>query len=1775
MLTDEHVHLEADQSETWFCPSRLAVAPDEGVSPGWSRGQSLVFVTEKDVRSRITQTLAVLPIPLVSALAALVVPGSVAAQGILIAVPVTVTPGPESPPAHPAASPSRRCCDLPMSIPSVYLHSGEFHHEAVDLLVPARGLDFVWQRSYRSRLGPNTEQGNGWDFSYDLRIVRAGHHLRLMDGNGRSDVYRPLGVNSWVAQEFFREGAFNADGTFSLVFADRGEWKFEPLNGSPHAGKIRTMSDRNGNTMSFRYDALGRLVNVVDPLRRVYSIAYRSDGFLGSVTDFAGRSVVYDYYKTGEAGGGAGDLKSARSPIVTGTPNGNDFPAGKITTYTYSAGLADDRLNHNLLTITDPKGQTWLSNVYASATEPTHPLFDRLLRQQRGDQGDVVDVRYALPGLALAHAPGPPAPSIIAIVNDRMGYVTEFDHDGRGRCVAKRDYTGRADPDTPTTSTANRPGHPLRAGDPAFFETRWSYNEDSRVTRIVHPNGNVTQKTYELAVNPQAPWRSRGNLRELERLRGTHPSLGTRLQLVEKFQHAIGFGSCCGTDFVTVHTDARGTTTAHDYDQAGNRVRTRHPIAGIVDDYTYNAFGQMLTHIWPDNGNGARRTDDRKYYASGAQTGYLASRVVDVAGLALATSWTYDARGNAIQTTDPRNVVWTFDFNQLNQVVRRTSPPVQLQNGAIVQYEADTYFDANDNVVRVDVQNFDDQGALAANSHYTTSFDYEILNRRARMTEESGPGQVITEYQYDANRNLTLTRLGEATNGRQSTNVVRQEYDARDLLWRVVRGEGDPDHTTAQYDYDGNGNQVRFVEGLEAAPRTTDHTYDAFDRRVRAQDPMGNVTTYHYDANGNVEKVLVAGELCDVVGSTGNVRMAETSSTYDPMNRLIQRTDQHFDPATQQSIGDGTSVLLQVWTDASQLASTTDDNGNVTRFAYDTALRLDTKTDALGNVERTAYDSNGNVVQVTWTEKSDGGRPDEVFVSTRVYDTLNRLFSEKDPLNHEHRYGYDSRDNRTLVIDALGNRTHTTYDGLRRRLRDTHVLTDTGTGAGNQVGKIETARAWDDSSRLVSQTDDHGNATTYVFDALNRRVAVRYADGTSETCRFDVHDNEVGRVDANGTAVASTYDLANRLSGRTILPGPGVSSDTTSEIWKFDGQSRLVHAQDNDSTVTRSWDSLSALRTETQNGAAVTYSHDGMGNRVGLVYPGGKQVSRTFDRLNRIKTITNAGPAASYDYVGPVRVEMRTTGPGVVQSSYRYDGARRMVRVEHVATRQQLDVRGFEWDAMNNKIQVTNERAEGPGTVHDYAYDSRYRMVRVLVSNNAGVVRDTRYTVDGVGNRRTVTGGSCPGLYVMDPTAPVPADWQVNQYTSTPCIGCIEYDLNGSEILRNGESAMLRDFSERVVQHLNLVTGAITRYAYDALGRRILRIRPSGGPAGTTQYLYDGWHTVEERDGSGQVTATYVRGRAFDEIVEMTRGSETRFFFADDLGSVRVLTTASGKPAEFYEYEDYGMPVFMNAKGVPIVASAVANDYLFTGQRWDGEMRFYDYKTRHMDPLLGRFVARDRIGLWGDENNLGNGLAYVGNNPATKSDPLGLDSDPYDSWWAYGIPRIAHGAGIANARNMIVVAAVNFVLGHQSDNPSPDGSSSGLAPEEWGVILAQIKKVGGPLTVTTPFSRTWLGENWSLRGKGVETLWNPNPEDFMYDAGIMGHGAGGGIDLNGGSIQEQLKNRGKKGGGSGGGDGDDAGKKGNNGVSSGEDFPGPDELVNPVPVTVHRLRVHE
>lgn len=150
-------------------------------------------------------------------------------------------------------------------------------------------------------------------------------------------------------------------------------------------------------------------------------------------------------------------------------------------------------------------------------------------------------------------------------------------------------------------------------------------------------------------------------------------------------------------------------------------------------------------------------------------------------------------------------------------------------------------------------------------------------------------------------------------------------------------------------------------------------------------------------------------------------------------------------------------------------------------------------------------------------------------------------------------------------------------------------------------------------------------------------------------------------------------------------------------------------------------------------------------------------------------------------------------------------------------------------------------------------------------------------------------------------------------------------------------------------------------------------------------------------------TKKYIYGPGIDNPVAMINVSGANetwyYYYADALGSIRLLSDAGGAIVESYTYLAFGQPTVMtNAgtdgnwlteDGTTINTSAVGNPYLFTARRWDFYTQLYYYRFRDYSPLIGRFLQPDPLGYI-DGLNL---YAYCANNPVNYVDPWGLYGD--------------------------------------------------------------------------------------------------------------------------------------------------------------------------------------
>lgn len=133
----------------------------------------------------------------------------------------------------------------------------------------------------------------------------------------------------------------------------------------------------------------------------------------------------------------------------------------------------------------------------------------------------------------------------------------------------------------------------------------------------------------------------------------------------------------------------------------------------------------------------------------------------------------------------------------------------------------------------------------------------------------------------------------------------------------------------------------------------------------------------------------------------------------------------------------------------------------------------------------------------------------------------------------------------------------------------------------------------------------------------------------------------------------------------------------------------------------------------------------------------------------------------------------------------------------------------------------------------------------------------------------------------------------------------------------------------------------------------VATLRPGAGGAGSP--------------GGSTVAVYYIHTDHLDAPVKLTRPADGRVVWRWDHDPY-----GNGTPNE--DPDGDGVSLRLNLR--------------FAGQYADAETGLYYNMARYYDPLTGRYTQSDPIGLAGGLNTYG----YVGGNPVTYTDPLGLKS---------------------------------------------------------------------------------------------------------------------------------------------------------------------------------------
>ncbi len=888
------------------------------------------------------------------------------------------------------------------------------------------------------------------------------------------------------------------------------------------------------NVLIAKYDALGsrelyvldsyqNRVDVEDKLGHATTAVRTPLGYSPIITNPAGFATQYEFDEFNN---------------MLSTTDANDH----ATTYDYDA-------SHNLITETNALDQqtTHTYNEWGQLTSTTNA------------RGSTTEYVYNTLGQK-------------TVITNSLGLTTTYEYDIVGRLITTTDTLGKV-----TVNVYDNANHLLRvtsnylAGQPQNYLDKYNivteYGYDKSGYQTVVTN---TVDQVNLTVRDE---------------------YGRVVTSVTNYDGATPIASLC-TDFtdpnpeynicsltgynavgqVVTSTNSLGVSSVTEYDDLGRVIRTvrnwddgifnaNEPDRDIQQLTAYDAvgntiivtdtMGNMTRHFYNELNQGVgnirnwsgtiNRIEDLPTCFS-----LPADRETDICAL-----YAYDAVGNRIIVTDTVGHMTRTFYDELNRgwAMVENWNPATLTSPTDCVLAADNHADEN----ICSLSGYDDQGRhiTTTNALGQTSLTVYDAQNRPYLTVANWDGTSIQDVSdchfppLQPDVNLCSVSFYNDQGQRTTTQnamgrITEYGYDdvGRVITTTQYLADGTPVHSITAYDLMGNRAAKENAEGY-----VTRYTYDSLSRLQSTISPEGVAITNTYNA---------AGQIVGTINNLGHT----TQKVYDDLGRLVMSLDGENNAIqyVYDALGNRVAVIDANNTQTTYLYDRL--NRQVGQIANDTGGAQTVDSNVLTQYE---YDVFGNLVSVINAE--------DVVVSSRQYDDLNRLIQETDALSHSTYYEYDALGNTVVMTDANSAVTQFLYDGLNR-VQSVQYLAD-----GTTV-----ATTYDALGNVLAMTDAVGTTTTE-YDNLNRPLVI---------------------TDALGSTVSQTYDLLGNRTHVTYPTGEVVTST-------YDGDNHLL-------TVT-AWD-----------GGVTEYEYDSAGHMVTMTLPNGVQSTALYDQAYRLIQITHTAP---------------------------------------------------------------------------------------------------------------------------------------------------------------------------------------------------------------------------------------------------------------------------------------------------------------------------------------------------------------------------------------------------------------------------------------------------------------------------------------------------------------------------------------------------------------------
>ena len=371
--------------------------------------------------------------------------------------------------------------------------------------------------------------------------------------------------------------------------------------------------------------------------------------------------------------------------------------------------------------------------------------------------------------------------------------------------------------------------------------------------------------------------------------------------------------------------------------------------------------------------------------------------------------------------------------------------PVQVKKDGVVTTAAKGSAPKDETVMIVSGRNVYDAFGRVAKAYYPVTeavgsktafnkaFDnvsptvtvYDVLDRAMKVTLPDN-AETKTEYSTDAGSNALVTTVTDALGNRQATYT-----DGSGKTVKTEQLSGPDGIITTSFEYDGID---RLIKVTDTEGNVTTSVYDMGDRRTEVNHPASGITTFTYDALGNV-----------ITKQTANLKKEGKTINYEyDYGRL---TAINYPDHPENNVKYHYGGINSSYNRIGRLMLREDGSGAI-EFYYGkmgevlkTVRTLIVPNQAVATyVTQWKYDSHNRLLEMIYPDEEKvtygynlGGQVDHVRgYKSYGYDYVNKI-------------GYDKFEQRTYLKYCNGAETFYSYDPARRRLQNLVVNAKAGT----------------------------------------------------------------------------------------------------------------------------------------------------------------------------------------------------------------------------------------------------------------------------------------------------------------------------------------------------------------------------------------------------------------------------------------------------------------------------------------------------------------------------------------------------------------------------------------------------------------------------------------------------------------------------------------------------------------------------------------------------------